>query len=263
MPIKSFKLIGLFLFFLIIACSVNTGVEESSRMGEQSDASADDAPEASPFVLGVGDEIEIRVWRNSELNRSLAVDPDGYIYLPMVGEVMASGMTIRELRETITDRLSKYIVNPVVDINATNIQSQKYYILGEVKSPGVFRFKEKTNAIGGIILAGGFTDDADLKKVMLLRNTKGTYKARAIDLDVTNITETTQLGVTTSLEHGDIVYVPPKFIADLERFMKRFNNMIVPIVNLQRAIIFMPDVVDVLKYGEVKDGENTGAIVPP
>ena len=78
MPLKSFKLIEFLLFFLIIACSANTGVEEFNRIGEQSDASAAETPEASPFVLGIGDEIEI-ISNNSQGQIAIAADYTRYV----------------------------------------------------------------------------------------------------------------------------------------------------------------------------------------
>jgi polysaccharide export outer membrane protein len=263
------QVIGIALLAALIGCSGQSHVRDSDSgkgAGDPAPVSEPDAisgPEPSHFALGVGDEIEISVWRNNDLNRTVTVDPDGNIYLPMAGEIHAEGMSINELRETVAERLSKYIINPVVDINATTIQSQKYYILGEVKAPGVFRYKQQTNLMGGVVQAGGFTLDADLNKVLLLRNDKGVYRPRALDLDIEDISQSAQLAIATNLQNGDIVYVPPKFIADLERFMKRFNNIIVPIVNLERAIVTLPDVWDVITKGEVQRDSNTGAIVPP
>jgi polysaccharide export outer membrane protein len=263
------QIIGIALLAVLIGCSGQYHVRDS----DSGKAAGDPAPVSDPnvrsdpgpsyFALGIGDEIEISVWRNNDLNRTVTVDPDGNIYLPMAGEIHAEGMSINELRKTVTERLSKYIINPVVDINATSIESQKFYILGEVKVPGVFRYKQQMNVMGGVIQAGGFTLDADLNKVLLLRNEKGVYRPRALDLDIEDISQSAQLAIATNLQNGDIVYVPPKFIANLERFMKRFNNIIVPIVNLERAIVTFPDVWDVLTTGEVQREGDTGAIVPP
>jgi polysaccharide export outer membrane protein len=263
------QIIGIALLAVLIGCSGQNHVRDSDSRkaagdpAPVSDADAISEPEPSRFALGIGDEIEIRVWRNNDLNRTVSVGPDGNIYLPMAGEIHAQGMSINELRETVTKRLSKYIINPVVDINVASIQSQKYYVLGEVRAPGVFRYKQQTNVMGGVVQAGGFTLDADVNKVLLLRNEKGVYRPRALDLDIEEIKQSSQLAIATNLQNGDIVYVPPKFIADLERFMKRFNNMIVPIVNLERAIVTFPDVWDVITTGEVQGEGSSGAIVPP
>ena len=92
----------------------------------------------SPFVLGYGDEIRINVLRNTDLNRTVNADPNGNIYLSLAGEIRAEGISIRELRETMTQRLSKYLINLVVDINALALQSQKHCVRDEVRTPGSY-----------------------------------------------------------------------------------------------------------------------------
>lgn len=83
------------------------------------------------------------------------VDPNGNIYLSLAGETRSEVISIRELRETIPQRLSNYLINPVVDINAAELQSQKYYVLGEVKTPGTYQFSSQTNVFGGFVETGG------------------------------------------------------------------------------------------------------------
>ena len=254
------------LLLLIISCSEhqqNQNIKDSETLPTPGDQEQINNPEPYQFVLGVGDEVTISVWRHDDLKRSVTIDPQGNIYLPMAGKIAASGMSISDLGETITIRLSKYIRNPVVDINASVIQSQKFYVLGEVKTPGVYMFKKQMNILGGVVQAGGFTLDADLKKVLLLRNQKGVYQPRMLNLGIEKINKSAQLAVATDIQNGDIVYVPPTFMADLERFFKKFNSIIVPIVNLERAIIFAPDVWDVITTGEVQRDSGAGAIVPP
>ena len=132
------------LLLLIISCSGhqhNQDIKDSETLPTPGGQEQKNNPEPYQFVLGVGDEVTINVWRHDDLKRSVTIDPQGNIYLPMVGEIMASGMTISDLRQAITIRLSKYIKNPTVDINASVIQSQKYYMLGEVKTPGIDKFK--------------------------------------------------------------------------------------------------------------------------
>jgi polysaccharide export outer membrane protein len=273
--VKLFEIIKyMILIFFIIACSAQNHVQDSdSRMKNSQELEQSFKPDTSPFVLGVGDEITISVWRNDDLGRSVTVDPQGNIHLPLVGEILVSGMTVSELEEAVTLRLSKYLIRPVVDINVSSVESLKYYIFGEVASPGMFRFKEKSNIMGGIIQAGGFNKTtADLKKVILLRKTQEVYRTKALNLDIpeitqkldiSEITQSPQTDFSTQLESGDIVYVLPKQISNFERFMQTFNNIITPIVNLERAVVMWPDVKSVLKTGKTVSQDATGAIVPP
>jgi polysaccharide export outer membrane protein len=266
MPMRLVQFFSVLLLLLIISCSGhqhNQDIIDSETLPTPGDQEQINNPEPYQFVLGVGDQVSISVWRHDDLKRTVTIDPQGNIYLPLAGEILASGMTMSDLREVITIRLSKYIIDPIVDINASAIQSQKYYILGEVMTPGIYKFNEQTNILGGITQAGGFTLDADSNKVLLLRNQKGVYRPRRLNLDIEEISESGQLTIAANLQNRDIVYIPPKFIANLERFFKRFNNIIVPIVNLERAIVSLPDVWDVLTEGEVQRETDTGAIIPP
>ena len=97
----------------------------------------------STFSLGVGDELNITVWNNDELTSSVLIDPDGNIYLALTGKIKAEGLTIQQLREAITARLSEYIMNPMVGISITNLQSRKVHVIGEVNSPGTVTMKSR------------------------------------------------------------------------------------------------------------------------
>jgi len=255
--IKYHKFIWLLLLLLAMSCSGHKIVKEGSAEKGIIDKKETAFP-TSLFTLGSGDEITFNVWRHEDLKRTVQIDPSGNIYVPLAGKVEASGLTISQLREKIASGLSKYLVDPQVDINVSSLKSRKVHILGEVRSPGTFILDQNMLAWEAISEAGGFTTDANEKGVLLVRNENGV--ARVAALNIHDMLKTGKIDQDVHLRSGDVIYVPPCFIANLERFMQRFNNIISPFVTLERGIILEPQAVDVLRG---KEEERRGVIVSP
>ena len=250
---KYWQIIWVLLFFLAISCSAHKKAKDGNGAKGVIDRQEEISP-PPPSILGSGDEITINVWRNDDVKRTVQIDPSGNIYLPMAGEIQASGLTISQLREEITSRLSKYLLDPQVDIHVLTLRSQKVYILGEVKSPRSLILDRKMLVWEAISDAGGFTNDANEKKVLLVRSEKDVARVTAFNLDIRGMLKNGKIQRNVYLKNDDIVYVLPSFIADIERFMIRFSNIISPLVSIERAIIFGDEVVDILT-GEPRERE--------
>jgi polysaccharide export outer membrane protein len=235
---------------LIISCSGHRIVREDNLETKGIDEAEQLSP-PSPFILGTGDEITFTVWRHDDLKRTVQIDPSGNIYLPVAGEIKASGLTISQLREEVTSRLSKYVVDPQVDINVSAIESQKVHILGEVKSPMTLTLDQRMLVWEAISRAGGLTTDANEKNILLVRTEKGVARVTALNLDIEEMLKDGKLDQNVYLRNGDIIYAPPSFIANVGRFMTRFHDIINPFVTLESAIILAPDAIDVLTGEEV------------
>lgn len=248
------KFVWLLLLFLVVSCSGNRIAKDipGGQGGIVRTETEEEIHDVFRFIVGPGDEIAVKVWRNDDLNRDVRVDPSGNISLPLVGKVKASGLTISQLREEVTLRLSKYFVDPQVDINVSNLKSQKVYVLGEVKSPGTFDWQANMPAWEVISKAGGFTLDANEENVLLVRSEDGKTVVRA--LNIRNMFKEGKLSRGTYLRNGDLIYVLPTVIASVERFMERFYNIINPFTALERGIILYPEVEDILRGKERKGG---------
>jgi polysaccharide export outer membrane protein len=242
-------------FFLIVSCAGNKIVNNAN--GKKGIiVNKEEGFNPVPFILGPGDEITINVWRNDDLNRDVQIDPSGNIYLPLVGEIKASGLTIAQLRGNITSKLSNYFYDPQIDINVLTLKSQKVHVFGEVQSPGTYTIDQNLFAWEAISKAGGFTSDANRKKVLLVRSKDGVPTVAA--LNIQDMLKKGKMVQDVYLRSGDIIYVTPSFIANLERFMSRFNTIISPFVSLERGIVLYPDARDVLR-GE----EDPNIIITP
>ena len=129
------------------------------------------APVEAEYRMGPEDVIEVFVWKEPELSTTVVIRPDGRISLPLANELEASGKTGVELQQEITARLSKYVVQPVVNVMVKQVNSLKISVLGEVRRPDVYRIKSRVTVLDAIAMAGGFTDLARPNRVIVIRNT--------------------------------------------------------------------------------------------
>ena len=124
------------------------------------------------FLLGPEDVLEVTVWRNQDLSRTVVVRPDGMISLPLVGDVQANGLTASQVAEKISKRLSEYKENPSVSVSVKEVNSYFIYVVGEVIRPGKYPLKSYATVLQGVSLAGGFTPFASRNKMAVVRQIK-------------------------------------------------------------------------------------------
>src|SRR5438477_3064922 len=95
------------------------------------------APQASPsYVIGPDDTLAVNVWKEPDLTATLPVRADGMISLPLLNDVQAAGLTPMQLAASISEKLKKYITDPHVTVEVTQMNSQRIYVTGEVLHPG-------------------------------------------------------------------------------------------------------------------------------
>lgn len=139
---------------------------------------SDAAPGAAhDYVIGPEDVVDINVWKEPDLTRSLPVRPDGKISMPLLNDVQAAGLTATQLSESIAQKLKKYLNAPQVTVMVSQINSQRVYVLGEVTRPGAYPLLPGMTILQAISSAGGLTQFANSKKISLLRsNSQGQDK---------------------------------------------------------------------------------------
>ncbi|OGP09553.1 MAG: hypothetical protein A2X87_00035 [Deltaproteobacteria bacterium GWC2_42_51] len=235
----TFCAVFLMFFLVIIGCSVKSEIarKEGDVNFEEKRA------KVTEFVLGPGDEIEITVYRNEDLNRKILIPPDGIISYPLIGEIKVGGTGITLVRRQLTEELNKYIINPQVSISVLTLRSQKIFVLGEVGRPGMFQINGPLDAVEAISMAGGLTLDANGKSVLLIRGDMS--KPEIKTLNIADFFKKGEFSENASLQKGDIIYVPSSYIASVDRFFKHLQNIISPIVLMETGIVLEPLVEDV------------------
>ena len=125
------------------------------------------------YVIGAQDVLDINVWKEPDVSRTVPVRPDGKISLPLLNDVQAAGLTPAQLAAQVTDSLKKYVTNPQVTVIVTVINSQRVYILGEVTRPGAFPLIPGMSVLQALSSAGGFTQFAKVKSIFVRRFENG------------------------------------------------------------------------------------------
>jgi polysaccharide export outer membrane protein len=134
------------------------------------------------YLISKGDILEINVWKEEELTRTLKVRIDGKITLPLLDDIQAAGKTPMDLMNIIEKRLSEFIEGPEVTVIVQK-QNGQFYLIGEVGGTGAYSLQKDLTIVQALALAGGFTEWADKDKILLLRRTKDDIERIRIDYD--------------------------------------------------------------------------------
>lgn len=163
-------------------------------------------PVASDYVIGPEDMLQVSIWKNEAMSRTLPVRPDGKISLPLLHDITAAGLTPLQLRDKIAAALGEFMPNPEVSVSVMQVNSYRVSVLGEVQKPGVLQLKAPTTVLEALALAGGFRDFASPSKIVIFRKDASgqTQKLRFnYNRAVGSAGEE-----NVSLKSGDVVVVP-------------------------------------------------------
>jgi polysaccharide export outer membrane protein len=168
----------------------------------------EDSLNAGPgaYLIGPEDVLDISVWKEDALKKESLVRPDGGISFPLVGDLQASGKTTEEVRLEITDRLKKYIADPVVSVSILKASNYKIYVIGRVNKPGDFTSGRAIDVLQALSMAGGLTPFASDSDIHVVRKLAG--RELNIPFDYNNIQRGEHLDQNIILKSGDVVVVP-------------------------------------------------------
>lgn len=167
--------------------------------------SAEPAP-AGEYRIGPEDVLDIAVWNNTAISRTVPVRPDGRISLPLLNDVQASGLTPAELRSVLLQKLVDYVPSPEVSVIVREVHSFKVSVIGEVKTAGRYELKSRATVLDALALAGGFTEFASRARVVILRLDGATL--RRIPFNYNKALSQDSRDEIVLLRPGDIVVVP-------------------------------------------------------
>ena len=137
---------------------------------------------------------------------TVLVRPDGGLSYPLVGNIQAAGKSVGELQVLVTERLSKYMPDPVVTVSIQQLRGNKIYVVGRVQRPGEFEANRYMDVVQALSLAGGMTPYAAGNKIKVLRRENG--ELTAIPFRYGDIEKGENLGQNIILQSGDVVLVP-------------------------------------------------------
>jgi len=135
------------------------------------------------YRIGGQDLLEVSVFQIQDLNRTLRVNSSGQISLPLIGTVMAGGLTVSELEKLLAEKLSEnYLQDPQVSVFVKEFSSQRITMEGAVGSPGIYPLQGRTTLLQAIARAGGVADLANLQGIVIFRQVDGQKMAAVFDL---------------------------------------------------------------------------------
>lgn len=206
-----FIVIYLILMGFLTACVQHPGRTSSAEVavieGDPDTRSVPASPfAASEYLLGPEDVLDVLVWKNEDLSRTVAIRPDGKVSLPLIGDVQAAGLTSSQLRDSIKERLREYKETPEVSILVREINSFSVFVLGEVARPGKFQLRSETTLLQALTLSGGFTQYAALDRIVLLRRIGG--RETRMKIRFNDIVDGKDPEANVVLQRGDTIVVP-------------------------------------------------------
>ena len=158
------------------------------------------------YTIGPGDVLDISVWQNQALTKTLKVLPDGKIHFPLIGEVKVGGKTLARLETELKQRIGVFVPDPVISVMVQNTGSMFIYITGEVTSPGRFGLNSNINVLQALCMAGGFSEWAKKDKIKIFRETNG--KTQVLRFSYDDMVKEKNLDSNITLKRGDIIFVP-------------------------------------------------------
>jgi polysaccharide export outer membrane protein len=160
--------------------------------------------DASRYIIGPEDSLQVTVWKEPTLSGNFPVRPDGMISLVLVGDLPAAGLTPMALSNDITQRLKKYIQDPVVTVAVLGVNSQRIFLVGEVGKVGPIMLTPGMTPLQAIVSGGGLSQFANSKKIYILRMVAG--KQQKIPFNYKQALKGENTGMT--LLPGDTIVVP-------------------------------------------------------
>jgi polysaccharide biosynthesis/export protein len=123
----------------------------------------------SDYRIGPGDVLDVAVWDNEDLSRTVPVRPDGKISLPLLDDVQAAGLTPEELQSSLKKRLAEYVESPELSVIVKEVNSRTFSVMGKVNAAGEFKLNGTTTIVEALARAGGLAEFASPSRVFVLR----------------------------------------------------------------------------------------------
>jgi len=192
---------GIFIF--LVYCSILAG----NCLAAESSATDIKKSQFNIYRIGKGDIVRVMVWKEPDLSvESAIVRLDGKITLPLIDDVQAEGLSTMELKYIIQGRLGKFVEAPMVTVILQEPSSQKYYILGEISKIGEYPITKKMTVMQAFTVAGGFTEWAAKKEILLFRVVDGQEKIMRINYQ--DIIKGKDFKYNVTIQADDIIIVP-------------------------------------------------------
>jgi polysaccharide export outer membrane protein len=176
------------------------------------------AQDEPSYRIYPGDELDVSAPSAPELNKTVTVQPDGRIIVPLIEPQMAGGRSAAELEQSLSAAYSAVLLRPGVQV-VVKAQPLKVFVGGQVAKPGVYDMPGDLDALRAIVEAGGFVSGAKRSAVVIIRRSHNGPMMRTVDFEHPN--GRTDL---VPLRRFDVIYVPRTGLANVGDFMGQLRN---------------------------------------
>lgn len=164
----------------------------------------DNAPAPADLLLSAGDQLRIRTWGQVNFNASLAVSRAGEIYLPKVGPVHVTGLTLAQAQDHLQQALERIYRNFELSLDLGAIHSIQIYVAGEARRPGEYTVSALSTLVDAVFASGGPSNAGSMRHIELKRNGKV-----VTDFDLYALLVNGDKSGDAQLQPGDVLYIPP------------------------------------------------------
>ena len=168
------------------------------------------AAASETYLLNPGDQLEVSVWNEETLQRTITVLPDGMISFPMVGHLQAAGKNAAEVEAVITSKLDSFIADPEVNVTVTNTRGNVVFVVGKVLKPGPVAMIQSTTVMQALAMSGGLNEFAGGNSIKIIRRSDTATGAQETILKVrySDLEKGSDLSSNHLLNAGDVIVVP-------------------------------------------------------
>jgi polysaccharide export outer membrane protein len=195
-----------FLATILSLTAISWGPAASAAPPQAAAASQDPAVAEPEYRIGAGDVLQVFVWKEPDFTREVTVRLDGRITFPLLGNMMAAGLTPTQLAADITSKLGRFVDNPSVTLSVAQSNSLRFYVIGQVKQSGAFPFVGRTTILQALAMAGGLVEFAKKDHVLVFRGPPGAQEV--LTVDVKKIESSADVSQNIALQPGDTILVP-------------------------------------------------------
>jgi polysaccharide export outer membrane protein len=194
---------NLMVLTTVLLCGLFAGAQNS---GDKDAPAKEPLPQTNAtYIIGADDQLHVSVWKEPDLTNTMPVRADGMISLPLLNDVQAAGLTPMQLAASISDKLKKYITEPHVTVEVTQMNSQRIYVMGEVLHPGAMNRTPDMTVLQALASAG-FTQFANTKGIYVLRTESG--KQSKLPVNYKKLVKGEDMQQNYVLKPGDTIVVP-------------------------------------------------------
>ncbi len=213
--------VGVAVLFAVVATA--SPAEAGSKELEARVVPAEELPPiySGIYRIQVGDVLNVNFFKTTQLNQTLTVGPDGDLYLPIVGRIRVAGRTVDQVTEELTEGYSKEMVDPQITVSVAEFSGLFVHIAGQVLEPGLKPYSGHLTALQAVMDAGGFTEKASRRNVLLIRRDLDGKPVGTI-VDMRAILKDGDFDRDVALAPSDVIWVPPTRIANVSLAISQY-----------------------------------------